>query len=140
MIDCRRCGEPREDNDFPRSHGKRQGLVCNVCKTIVARAWHAAHKGDAGYVTRRREARLKMEYGMTLADEAKMIADQGKKCAICRGWIYKGKWHIDHCHVTGKVRGILCGNCNRGLGYFQERTCVLAYAIKYIEKHSATIP
>jgi hypothetical protein len=43
--------------------------------------------------------------------------------------------HIDHCHITGKIRGLLCHLCNRGIGLFRERSDLLQAAIKYLESH-----
>jgi hypothetical protein len=60
--------------------------------------------------------------GMTETIWEEMFNKQGRVCAICKATEPRGVgWHTDHCHTTGKVRGILCHDCNMGLGYY-ERT------------------
>jgi hypothetical protein len=87
----------------------------------------------------RRERILKSRYNMTLADYDKIHAEQDGRCAIC----YQKQtttMHIDHCHLTGKVRALLCGSCNRGLGYFQDDANILLAASDYLTKHSIKSP
>jgi hypothetical protein len=60
---------------------------------------------------------------------------QGGKCLICKTSDpggHGGKLHVDHSHETGKVRGLLCTNCNRGLGFFQDQIENLTAAINYL--------
>lgn len=70
----------------------------------------------------------------------KMMRDQGNKCAICGKEIYlfgskkSNTAHVDHDHITGKVRGLLCQECNTGLGKFRDNPLFLANAIKYLER------
>lgn len=73
-----------------------------------------------------------------------MRAIQGGGCAICGATTAGGKDHrsgkdrdlcVDHCHVTGAVRGLLCSNCNRGLGCFEDRLDRLSRAIEYLAAH-----
>jgi hypothetical protein len=61
-----------------------------------------------------------------------MIETQGGLCAICEGPLERP--HVDHDHTTGKVRGILCFNCNAGLGKFQDNVAVMAAAVEYLRK------
>ena len=65
-----------------------------------------------------------------------MLAQQDSKCAICHSDNPGGKrdWHVDHDHETGMVRWILCGNCNRGLGYFKDDPSVLRRAAEMLEE------
>lgn len=91
----------------------------------------------------RRNTRLKREYGITLEDYNKMLEDQNGVCSICK----KSETSIhektnklrnlavDHCHETGKVRGLLCSKCNRGLGYFKDNVMNLIKAAKYLIFH-----
>lgn len=57
-------------------------------------------------------------------------AQQGR-CAICQR-LFDGTPCLDHCHVSGKARGLLCDHCNRGLGYFRDRPEVLLKAAEYL--------
>lgn len=87
--------------------------------------------------------RLKRLYGLTLDECNKMLIEQENKCAICGRSgtiIYNGKdkndlLYIDHDHETGKVRGILCCNCNFGLSLFRDDPELLKSAIAYINYH-----
>ena len=67
----------------------------------------------------------------------RMMDEQRGCCPICqRGFEYTDSGSIpciDHNHTTGKVRGILCGHCNRGIGCLRDSTIILQYAIKYLE-------
>ena len=78
-------------------------------------------------------------YGITLNDYYEMEKHQDYKCAIC-GTTEKNKrtkyFDVDHCHETGKVRGLLCTNCNQGLGKFKDNIHLLKQVITYLE-HSA---
>ncbi len=77
-------------------------------------------------------------YGMTIEQRDEMLVSQGGACAICSVQIAFDKnrsAHVDHCHATGKVRAILCKDCNPGLGWFRDSPELLRAAAAYIEKH-----
>lgn len=88
---------------------------------------------------------MRRRYGITLAERTALLASQGGMCAGCGGGplvFIKGRTgatrtgaHVDHDHVTGKVRGILCGRCNLALGYYES---VLPWAADYLEKSRGT--
>lgn len=65
------------------------------------------------------------------------LARQGGRCAICRGNNGGRRLYVDHCHATGKGRGLLCSTCNTGLGLFKDDPLVLQAAIEYLAR-SAT--
>lgn len=76
--------------------------------------------------------------GATSNDYAEMYARQGGKCAICGCILNSSRYTqfaVDHCHKTGKLRGLLCTNCNTGLGLFKDSTQRLQGAIDYLNKH-----
>jgi len=80
-----------------------------------------------------KKASLKV-YGITYEQFVEMYYKQDKKCAICNKEIDINSrfTHIDHCHKTGKVRGLLCHQCNAGIGFLNDDINILANAIKYL--------
>lgn len=93
---------------------------------------------------RDRKTRLKTHYALSLAGYEAMLAAQKGVCAICGSADPHGRvspvraksFAVDHCHSTGKVRGLLCGNCNVGLGRFKDDPQRLLNAVAYLQKHS----
>lgn len=81
---------------------------------------------------RKRADQRMRKYGISIDDYESMLGSQGGKCAICL-CIPSGKLHVDHCHSTGFVRGLLCEGCNHGLGKFKDSAESLARAIGYLE-------
>lgn len=87
---------------------------------------------------RQRKYQLRNKYGITEADYDKMFTDQNGKCAICETEDQTGKWQrfgVDHCHKTGKVRALLCNECNRGIGLLRDSKVLLRKAADYLEFH-----
>lgn len=79
-------------------------------------------------------ARLRKAYDISPAEVEERLAAQSHGCAICKQPIARGgSLHIDHCHKTLAVRGLLCGQCNRGLGHFRDDPKLLAAAIRYLK-------
>lgn len=74
--------------------------------------------------------KLRRLYGLSLLEYNKMMIAQGGLCAICKS---NPATDVDHCHQTGVVRGILCNNCNRGLGFFKDSRVLLLTASFYLE-------
>ena len=79
---------------------------------------------------------LKTVYGLTLSGYESLVEKQENKCALCGGErCGPGKrWHIDHDHSSGKIRGLLCSRCNTGLGLFDHSPERLQMAIDYLAK------
>jgi hypothetical protein len=77
---------------------------------------------------------LVRRFGITVVDYEAMLKKQRNRCAICRckepGG--RGTWKIDHCHKTGKVRGLLCHHCNFGLGHFKDSLKIIHAAQQYL--------
>lgn len=80
-------------------------------------------------------------YGITLADYEAMVEKQGGKCALCGGPPHgKGnKLHVDHCHVEGHVRGLLCSPCNLALGGFKHDPLLLELAVEYLDRSAKPV-
>lgn len=85
-----------------------------------------------------REYKLRKNFGISSCEYDEMFAAQGGCCAICKlpAETFPVCLAVDHCHDTGKVRGLLCGNCNRGLGYLQDDRERLRAASRYLERYS----
>jgi hypothetical protein len=89
------------------------------------------------------EATKRFRYGIFASEKYALLKAQDGVCKICGGneWGKKGP-NIDHSHDRGHVRGILCGHCNRGIGYFRDDIALLMAAIQYLEddirKHPIT--
>jgi len=82
-----------------------------------------------------RESDLKRIYGLTLEEYNSMMLKQGGKCCICGGKEKKAL-HVDHDHITGKVRGLLCRRCNVVLGFVEENLNILDLLKEYIYEHA----
>lgn len=87
----------------------------------------------------RRAWKLARKYGLTIEEYNQMVSDQDNRCAICDNTPSTKdlghKLHIDHDHKTGKVRELLCSDCNKGLGHFHDDINKLQAAIRYIRRH-----
>lgn len=77
------------------------------------------------------------KFGLSRDDVISMINSQGGACAICSEALGGRRQNIDHDHVTGAVRGLLCTRCNNGLGQFRDSTTILLKAVDYLNAHRA---
>jgi hypothetical protein len=84
----------------------------------------------------RREAMVRYTYGITQAELDALIEKQGGLCAVCGGPPNGpgSRLHIDHCHETGRIRGLLCANCNTMIGLAHDNPGCLRAAANYIEE------
>ena len=85
-----------------------------------------------------KEKQLIKDFGITLDKYKLMYNEQKGKCDICKNnlELFNSKTHVDHCHNTGKVRGLLCSVCNLLLGYSLDDIDILNSAINYLNKNS----
>jgi hypothetical protein len=76
-------------------------------------------------------------FGITEAELDALLAAQKNCCAICKSAkpYGSGDWAIDHDHVTGQVRGLLCSKCNLALGLLGDNPKVIASALRYVNRH-----
>lgn len=105
---------------------------------IIAR--NKTERADPTHDRRKRErsAKLKAAFGISQIEFMERLVEQGGTCKICKRDPGVGKdgrllLQVDHCHKTGKVRGILCPSCNSGLAKFKENPALLAEAIRYLD-------
>ncbi|MEY2423977.1 MAG: hypothetical protein QOI95_4044 [Acidimicrobiaceae bacterium] len=165
MKRCQVCGEQKLLDDFYRSAGMRDGHR-NDCKSCnlaakkrrydadpqleIARvkkwqqanadrlnAYRRVHNATPERKRALRNGYYRRTFGITADDVDAMIEKQGGKCIICgRTPERLASWHVDHCHDTGVVRGILCIDCNQGIGKFHEDPERLRAAADYLESSS----
>ena len=119
---CSDCREAKPLSEFVMSNG-RPFSYCKPCHNLRGKKLKEKYGGSRSYHLRRR-------YGIDDVDVERMIEEQGGVCAIC---LVGTPQHVDHDHGTGKIRGILCFNCNGGLGQFKDRVDVLRNAVTYLE-------
>lgn len=77
-----------------------------------------------------RDRKLKYDYGLTAAQKEAMAAAQKGRCTLC---LWETELVVDHCHRTGRVRGLLCGECNKGLGFLRDDPEVARRAAAYLD-------
>ncbi|WP_112468136.1 endonuclease VII domain-containing protein [Streptomyces triticisoli] len=124
---CARCRRELPLTAFARDKNRRDGLRVR-CRECVA-------EHSAAHSRRRREAmgkpvRVKRRYGITEAERDMLVASQRGVCCIC---LPAPPAHVDHCHETGRVRGVLCFSCDAALGQFKDRPDVIRRAAAYVE-------
>ena len=125
MRRCPDCRTVKLLDEFPKNRAGRKGYgrYCLPCHNVRSRTNRELHHGST------RNYHLKRRYGISVEDFAQMLAAQGGVCAICG---VQNPEHVDHDHVFGNVRGILCFNCNGGLGQFKDSPDLLHNAIGYL--------
>ena len=148
---CSICNESKSIESF-------SGRRCRQCRTVIAknrinadpirlekrkesvRKWHATHPEES--FARYRKAHLQYNFGLTVDEYTTMLENQDNKCAICKKeeTFRNGTGNIvslavDHDHETGKVRGLLCKDCNQSIGKFNDDPELLYAAYQYLSVH-----
>lgn len=127
------CKESKDSSDFYpfNSEKKNDGFQYN-CKSCLTEYNKARYKRP-GYAEKIRNRDLKRLCGIDLELFEFVLQEQGGVCRICKGpKSDKTGWHADHDHTSSKFRGVLCGNCNRGLGQFKDNAATLINAATYL--------
>lgn len=132
MKQCTKCNKAKPLSDFYKHPQKKDGLF-GACKKCYNKAIKAKYKKDPRKFL---DYAFTKKYGITPKQQQEIIASQNGKCAICQTILESGKKvHQDHCHETNVLRGVLCSNCNLGLGHFKDSTDILKSALAYKEKY-----
>ena len=149
---CCLCRAKKPVSEFYKAPDRPDGLrpSCKACRWEEQKLQRATPSGRKNTLAamkkwrdanpdRIREDKLIRRYGLTIEGLAAMHERQNNLCAIC-GQPSEKTLHIDHDANTRVVRGLLCGNHNRGLGMFQHDPALLRAAADYLEKASTRIP
>lgn len=163
LTECQECFETLTDSNWSPSlrgeTGSRPRYICKTCWTIRQRKYEEKtpieerrqkatirrNKAKASWTPERKEEErlraygnwIKRKYGITLEDYWRIFEIQLGTCAICNTSEQNGKgmFHVDHCHKSGEVRGLLCAKCNLLLGHAADDTRILESAIRYLNTH-----
>ncbi len=141
---CSRCKEIKPIGDFyigkiDRLAGKPY-WYCKSCCYMLTKKWNKSRELSW------RDKDLRRTFGIGEKEYNEILAAQNFVCAICfrsetskRGDRVKNL-AVDHCHTTGKIRGLLCCNCNTAIGSFQENIQSLQSAIQYLQQQQPPPP
>lgn len=161
MKRCPKCQTTRTLLSFHRDRSRKDGLQpwCRPCVNVAkakwlernldkaraySREWARANRNKAEHCEKQKAWWKKnghrykgkaglAKYGLTLEAFRLLLSGQGGVCAICLKPCMTGqRLAVDHDHVTGVVRGLLCRKCNIGIGHFGEDPAVLLRAIEYL--------
>lgn len=133
MKRCGKCKKIKSVDQFHVDNNKVSGLAyqCKKCKSQYDKTYRENDRVKRA----KNKAWLKFRYGISVDDVKTMLVKQDNCCAICFASLDDG-YHIDHCHSSDKVRGLLCMSCNVGLGHFQDDPHLMRLAANYLEKGS----
>ena len=150
---CSKCEKIQPVSEFYRDKRNKDGYnySCKTCENVYATAWRKANPEKVkaksrGHTKRsfesRRNTKLKMNFGIALIDYDKMWHDQNGLCAVCgepetatlRGIVKH--LSVDHNHETGRVRALLCNNCNCSLGFAEDSVERLISLAEYLKRHN----
>lgn len=131
IAQCRGCiaaktREWRKANADKKRETARKWRANNMDKALAAEA-----KTRERRRTRTKELRFIRLYGIDLEIYNELFSSQGNKCAICEQVDGK-RLHVDHCHATGRVRGILCSTCNHMIGMAYDDPSILTRGAEYL--------
>jgi len=142
---CKQCSKESSRKSYRETESVRQAAKtwrsANPEKVKEASRKHYYNNREKE-LTRHRRYRLLTNYGMTLESYDEMVKLQNGRCLICQD-LPKGRWgvlHVDHCHETGKVRGLLCVGCNKALGFLNDNPDLAEALADYLELHARLLP
>ena len=132
---CHGCGKEKFICEF-----NKRASRCKPCQ----KSWREANRDTLQLRKQRRrdsgatkDEKLRRQYGITLAQYNAMLAEQGGLCAICnKPSRMKRPLAVDHDHVTGRIRGLLCFHCNTAIGHLLDDPKLVQIAADYLGRHA----
>lgn len=136
---CPDCGEDLLLSEFynSRSTGSGKTAYCKEHQTARTNVWRKNNR--ARVLELQKECVIRTQYGLSMKEYNDLLSTQRGLCAICERpeRVANRRLAIDHCHTTGRVRGLLCRSCNVSLGNFNDSVELLQKAIEYINVSKA---
>jgi recombination endonuclease VII len=143
MKRCSTCKELKPIDQFSSNRTTKDGksYTCKPCSVESVRAYHRRNPEKHREYNkdwarrnpeRKKDIALKVTKGVEFGTYDRMFEAQGGRCAICKNPPGAQRFHLDHCHDSGKVRGLLCSCCNTGIGQLKHDETILLNAISYL--------
>jgi hypothetical protein len=142
---CTQCRETKPISEFNRCSAKaryKDGYLscCRECRRLANNARKLELRSDPAWVEknkwRRKSHRLRGNYGIDIHEFNRMLANQQERCGLCdKPFTNDQPPRVDHCHTTGRIRGLLHPNCNAFIGLANEDIHKLEMAIHYLRLH-----
>lgn len=152
---CKRCNQFKDLDEFGNQSGRtadKKRLCCKECNNASYQEWYRSDLLKArdvskkwrqnnpekrqeiwqAYKNRDKDLKLRKAYGIDLIQYTDMLDKQNGVCAICEDLPGKRLLSVDHDHVTGAVRALLCGKCNTALGLLKEDPKIIKSMLDYI--------
>ena len=151
MTETKRCGTCKEVKPLGMFHRMKSNILdgrsyrCKPCDSEARKLW--THRNPERQLTSQRNRKLKHDYGINLEIYQQMLDKQNRVCAICfasennagrestrlNGFVVTPLFSVDHCHATGKIRGLLCNQCNRAIGMLGDDPVRVERALSYLK-------
>ena len=123
---CTKCNQIKSLEEFSQSKNEKQAVQYH-CKDCNKKYREQKKEKVKDY-------QLKRKFGLSLDEYQKMLEEQKGVCKICGQVENNKQLAVDHWHTTGQIRGLLCGSCNRGIGYFRDSQDLLLKAVQYLNE------
>lgn len=145
---CPKCKIEKLHADYHKDSRKKIGIRsrCKACCKVETNNWREKNKSHYNNYAamwrsknpdRQHATEIKRHYKLSIEKYNELLTKQKMKCVICDRQhdpsLKRGRLYVDHNHETGAVRGLLCANCNKGLGCFNEDLISLEQAIAYLK-------
>jgi hypothetical protein len=138
MKKCTKCGVEKPLSEFYKQKITIDGFAyhCKPCKNSIITRWKKDNPKK--HKIHQKRTVLKRKYNLSIDQFKNMVIAQNNSCAICNiKFKNERSTHVDHCHKTGVIRSLLCGQCNVLLGMAKESINILKSAQKYLEKYNS---
>lgn len=149
MKTCSKCGAEKVETEFSKDRHTKDGLRTR-CRACMSGIWKADYAANPEYYKQRskdwnslnpektkrirKHSDLMQCYGLSLAEYERMLKEQEGNCAICSQPMSPPC--VDHCHLSNKIRALLCAPCNTALGGLKDSPALCFLAASYLQKFS----
>jgi hypothetical protein len=140
---CCVCKQEKDRSMFYVDKTRKTGIrpLCKDCHSVKSKERYFNKGGKEKQKVRAQRYNLK-KYGLSVEQYNEMVVNQKGLCKICETneshrTSTRYNLFVDHDHITGKVRGLLCHHCNVGLGHFEDKKELLERAIRYLDESSS---